>query len=170
MIRSSSQTLIKIILISIFNINPCCLLVFPTNLTKLPLGIINRRLWKSRLFIQARIDRYAKALNSHRSFRPRSFVLVASCRFWQRVGRPRSDSSEGRVINAANIPRISLVGFDTCVRLYISRREIILRGRMLIASNDRFLDFDRSGCVLKLSSSINSENNIWKLSDLILLG
>jgi hypothetical protein len=54
-------------------------------------------------------------------------------------------ATEGRVINAANTPRISPApGFDTRAR--VSRRELIARGmgRMLIASNGRFLDFDGS--------------------------
>lgn len=86
-------------------------------------------------------------------------------------GHPRNDESKGRVINAANILRISPAGFDTRARLYISGREVISRGRMLIASNDRFLDFDRLARVSELpSSSINPESNVLRLSDLILLG
>lgn len=132
------------------------------------------------MFIQARIDRYAKALNSHRSFRDRGStpVIRFRCRpadFGRGLalvyGHPRNDESKGRVINAANILRISPAGFDTRARPYISGREVISRGRMLIASNDRFLDFDRLARVSELpSSSINPESNVLRLSDLILLG
>lgn len=133
------------------------------------------------MFTQARIDRYAKALNSHRSFRDRGSAPVIRFRCDLQIsagGWPSytatlgNDESKGRVINAANILRISPAGFDTRVCLYthISGREVISRGRMLIASNDRFLDFDRLARVSELpSSSINPENNVLRLSDLILL-
>lgn len=121
---------------------------------------------------------------------PRSFVLVASHRFRLKGGEkfeggggirprtpphPRSDEMEGRVINAANIPRISPAGFDTLARprvyIHIEARGNLARERMLIASNGRFLDFDRSACVPALpSSSINPESNVLRLSDLIQLG
>lgn len=139
-------------------------------------GVIDRSARRRGLFTRGRIDHRAKALSSpsfpfvhsftrfthrgHSPFplppcapggarRPADFGLAACVsRIGQRRPATRTNGSEGRVINAANIPPDLSPGFDTrreCLRAPATTGRVISTGADVncVGGQDRFHDSDR---------------------------